>query len=72
MAAAVYVNPADVALAACRIPGGTNDFSNLVLIQKDPYHIAVTNKQRELTAGLLPGETRTVKYPIIEGFVYPP
>jgi uncharacterized protein len=58
-----------------RIPlddGGTNDFSNLVLIKNDPYHTALTNRQIELTAGMKDGDVRTLDFPVVEGFVYPP
>jgi hypothetical protein len=29
--------------------GGTNDFTNLVLIKNDPYHKAVTNEHNSLS-----------------------
>ena len=52
--------------------GGTNDFSNLVLIKNEPYHKVLTNAQRELTRGLGVGETRVINFPTPPGFVYPP
>ncbi|WP_428261666.1 eCIS core domain-containing protein [Haliangium sp.] len=52
--------------------GGTNDFSNLVLMQHEPYHKAVTSTQIALTRGMSPGEVRVFEFPIPEGFVYPP
>jgi hypothetical protein len=52
--------------------GGTNDFGNLVLIKNDPYHLAITNEQKALTRGMKPGDSRTVEWPVPEGFVYGP
>ena len=52
--------------------GGTNDFSNLLLIKNEPYHKVLTNAQRELTRGLGVGQTRVVDFPTPPGFVYPP
>jgi LXG domain of WXG superfamily len=52
--------------------GGTNDFSNLVLIKNDPYHKAVTNEQNALTRGLVPKQSKTINWPIFEDEVYPP
>ncbi|WP_255259597.1 HNH endonuclease [Lentibacillus sp. CBA3610] len=52
--------------------GGTNDFSNLVLIKNDPYHKAITNEQNSLTRNLSPGETKKINWPILEDEVYPP
>ncbi len=52
--------------------GGTNDFSNLVLIRNDPYHIALTNAQRDLVGDLAVGQSRQVDFPIPSGSVYPP
>ncbi|PWK12828.1 pre-toxin TG domain-containing protein [Tumebacillus permanentifrigoris] len=51
--------------------GGTNLFDNLVLINNDPYHKVITNAQMEATRGLKPGESKTMDWPIPEGFVYP-
>jgi hypothetical protein len=52
--------------------GGTNDFSNLVLIKNDPFHKALTNAQNELVGSLAPGQSKLVDFPIIDGFIYPP
>ncbi|MGM0852570.1 MAG: T7SS effector LXG polymorphic toxin [Bacillota bacterium] len=52
--------------------GGTNDFSNLVLIKNDPYHKAVTNEQNALTRGLVPKQSKAINWPIFEDDVYPP
>ena len=51
--------------------GGTNDFTNLVLIKNDPYHKAVTNEQISLTRGLAPKQSKTIKWPMFEDDVYP-
>ncbi len=52
--------------------GGTNDFSNLVLIKNDPYHKVITNTQKSLTSELEVGQTITLDdWPIPEGFIYP-
>ena len=52
--------------------GGTNKFDNLVLIKNDPYHQVITNAQGRLTGTLNPGDTRVIKFPVPDGFVYPP
>ena len=52
--------------------GGTNSFDNLVLIKNDPYHIALTNAQRELVGDLEVGGSRVVDFPVPDGSVYPP
>ena len=52
--------------------GGTNSFDNLVLIKNDPYHIALTNAQRELVGDLSVGQSRQVDFPIPNGSIYPP
>jgi hypothetical protein len=51
--------------------GGTNAPDNLVLIKNDPFHQAITNAQRQRTAGLSPGEGRVINWPIPQGSVYP-
>ncbi|WJE54873.1 hypothetical protein QRE66_12030 [Bacillus cereus] len=51
--------------------GGTNYFDNLILIEHDPYHKVLTNTQRSLTKGLEIGESKTIQWPIPDGFVYP-
>ncbi|MFJ7748143.1 T7SS effector LXG polymorphic toxin [Peribacillus sp. NPDC097295] len=52
--------------------GGTNDITNLVLINNDPYHKAVTNEQNSLTRGLAPKQSKTINWPMFEDDVYPP
>ena len=53
--------------------GGTNDFSNLVLIKNEPYHKVITNAQNAATRGMTEGQTRVIEeWPIPNGFVYPP
>jgi uncharacterized protein len=53
--------------------GGTNDFSNLVLIKNEPYHKVITNAQNAATRGMSEGQTRVIEqWPIPNGFVYPP
>ncbi|WP_083675390.1 T7SS effector LXG polymorphic toxin [Paenibacillus sp. FSL R5-0490] len=52
--------------------GGTNDFTNLVLIKNDPYHKAVTNEQNSLTRELTPTQSKKINWPIFEDEVYPP
>lgn len=52
--------------------GGTNDFSNLVLIKNDLYHKVIKNAQKSLTSGLEAGKTvKLDDWPILEGFIYP-
>jgi hypothetical protein len=50
---------------------GTNDFSNLVLIDNEPYHKGITNEQNRLCGDLKAGESKMVDFPIPSGFVYP-
>jgi hypothetical protein len=52
--------------------GGTNEFSNLVLIKNEPFHKALTNAQSDLVGDLMPGQSKRVDFPIINGFIYPP
>ena len=51
--------------------GGTNAFENLVLIRNDPYHLALTNAQRDLVGDLPVGGSRQVDFPIPDGSIYP-
>ncbi|MQG92682.1 PAAR domain-containing protein [Pseudomonas sp. MN1F] len=51
--------------------GGTNEFSNLALIKSEPFHKVLTNAQRALTRGMLPGEGRWVEWPVVETRIYP-
>jgi hypothetical protein len=50
---------------------GTNAAENLIVMKNDPYHRALTNMQHELTKGMVPGQTRTLSWPVPDGFVYP-
>ncbi len=51
--------------------GGTNDFSNLVLIRNAPEHSALTTYQAQATRGMSVGEIREIDFPIPKGIVYP-
>nr|MBP3282926.1 hypothetical protein [Treponema sp.] len=51
---------------------GDNSFDNLVLIKNEPYHKVITNYQNSVTRGLKEGDCKTVKFPIVEGSIYPP
>lgn len=50
--------------------GGTNDFSNLVLIKNDPYHKVITNYQNSFTKDLEVGKSIEVDWPIPDGNYY--
>ena len=52
--------------------GGDNAFGNLMLINNDPYHLAITNLQNQLTNNLGAGETLPVQWPMFNGIIYPP
>lgn len=52
--------------------GGNNEFDNLMLIDNDPYHLAITNLQNQLTNNLAEGESIFIQWPIFNGIVYPP
>jgi uncharacterized Zn-binding protein involved in type VI secretion len=52
--------------------GGTNSYDNLVLIRNEPYHKVLTNAQRTLTGKMIPGESKVVEWPMIDGDIYPP
>ncbi|MDQ7823519.1 MAG: HNH endonuclease signature motif containing protein [Candidatus Eremiobacteraeota bacterium] len=51
---------------------GTNDFDNLVLIHNKPEHTSITSYQNRMTAGMVDGDTKQMKWPVPLGFVYPP
>ncbi len=51
--------------------GGTNDFSNLVLIQNEPYHKVFTNYQKQVMYGMKEGNTVKVTWPQPNGNIYP-
>lgn len=51
--------------------GGGNDFSNLILIKREPYHYSINHAQNDLTSGMNPGETRNIYFPVPDGFLYP-
>jgi hypothetical protein len=52
--------------------GGGNDFSNLILLRRDPYHYALSNAQVDLTGGMKPGESRNIDFPVPDGSFYSP
>jgi hypothetical protein len=52
--------------------GGTNDFSNLILMMKEPYHRVITGAQKAMTQGMRAGDTRELDFPVPDGFIYPP
>ena len=51
--------------------GGDNSVSNLMLIEDDPWHLAITNLQNVNTIGLQPGQTVNLKWPLYNGDIYP-
>ena len=51
--------------------GGDNSVSNLMLIEDDPWHLAITNHQNVNTVGLQPGQTINLKWPMYNGDIYP-
>lgn len=51
--------------------GGDNKVSNLMLIQNDPYHKAITNYQKAAIYKMKPGDTRPMQWPTYPGYVYP-
>ena len=51
--------------------GGGNSVSNLMLIEDDPWHIAITNLQNVNTVGLQSGQTINLKWPMYNGDIYP-
>lgn len=50
---------------------GTNDMDNLVLIENDPYHKAITVHQNSNTRGMQAGETKEMTWYTMEGDIYP-
>jgi hypothetical protein len=51
--------------------GGDNSVSNLMLIEDDPWHLAITNLQNVNTVGLPPGQTINLNWPMYNGDIYP-
>lgn len=51
--------------------GGDNAVSNLMLIEDDPWHLAITNFQNVNSVGLQPGQTINLKWPMYTGDIYP-
>jgi hypothetical protein len=51
--------------------GGTNDFSNLVLMKQTPYHSAFTSFQNS-QIDIPVGQTQTVNFPRVTGSFYSP
>lgn len=52
--------------------GGTNDFSNLVLIKNEPYHKAITAFHNKYLKSLAPGTSLDVELPMPKGSFYSP
>jgi len=50
---------------------GDNSYSNLLLIQNQPYHRTLTNAQSVITKNFTPGQMKNVLWPIPPGFIYP-
>lgn len=50
---------------------GTNQFDNLILVKKEPYHKILTNSQMEFSRKMKAGESVKVKFPIPDGIIYP-
>lgn len=50
--------------------GGSNGPENLILIENDPYHLALTNAQTWLIEKLSPGQTVQFDFPVPPGKVY--
>ena len=51
--------------------GGTNDFSNMVLIQNEPYHKVLTNYQNSVMKDMNEGDIIVVAWPQPNGNIYP-
>ncbi len=51
--------------------GGTNAFSNLVLIQNEPYHKVLTNYQNSFMKNMNEGDIIVVSWPQPNGNIYP-
>lgn len=50
---------------------GTNEFNNLVLINRDAEHLIFTNMQNKITKSMSVGETKEVLWPMPKGNIYP-
>lgn len=50
--------------------GGTNAFSNLVLIQNESYHKVVTNYQKSIMQNMNEGDTTVASWPQPNGNIY--
>jgi len=50
---------------------GTNSFDNLILIQNEPYHKAITNYQNSIARQMKIGEVQAVQWPMPNGNIYP-
>ncbi|TGA96140.1 HNH endonuclease [Sporolactobacillus shoreae] len=51
--------------------GGTNNFSNLVLIKNHPYHKILTKYQIAKTGHMQEGDSIELKWPIPKKYIYP-
>jgi hypothetical protein len=52
--------------------GGENLKANVILVKFHPYHKALTNYQREVAQRLKEGEMTRIRWPRLDGIVYPP
>jgi len=50
---------------------GSNDFSNFVLIQENPYRQAIFNYYNEFVKEQVTNESASLELPVPEGFFYP-
>jgi hypothetical protein len=51
--------------------GDANSFDNLILIQNEPYHKAITNYQNSIARQFQIGEEQIVQWPIPNSNIYP-
>ncbi|HEY4466944.1 MAG TPA: HNH endonuclease signature motif containing protein [Klebsiella sp.] len=51
--------------------GGTNAFSNLTLIENEPFHKVFTNMQSSVTRGMIVGESKVTPWTMPTGSIYP-
>ncbi len=51
--------------------GGTNSFENLMLIQNEPYHYAITGYQKSVTKILQTKDSIDIEWPFFNGYLYP-
>lgn len=51
--------------------GGTNAFSNLTLIESEPFHKVFSNMQSSVTRGMIVGESKVTPWAMPTGSIYP-